>query len=223
MISDTMDQVNQREKNGFSGLNVKELKGIFHNNTNPGPPAPGPYKPTCVFLLLYKLAEPHILAIQKADTEGYPWRNQVALPGGHLEKEDTSPLEGAFRELEEETRINRDQVELIGSLGHYQTINGRDIEAFIGVWDGTGPVRYDPSEISRILNIRLRPLVQTHHVGNFHNRIPSIDELRYPFEDVVIWGATARILHHLIELLYPLFGSIPADKAYDVGDNHATA
>jgi len=57
----------------------------------------------------------------------------------------------------------------------------------------------------------------------FHNRIPSIDELRYPFEDVVIWGATARILHHLIELLYPLFGSIPADKAYDVGDNHATA
>lgn len=223
MISDNMNPVKQRGKDGFSGLNVKDLKAIFHNNANPGPPAPGPYKPTCVFLLLYNLAEPHILAIQKTDTEGYPWRNQVALPGGHLEKEDASPLEGAFRELEEETRINRDQVELIGSLGHYQTINGRDIEAFIGVWDGTGPVRYDPSEIARILNIPLRPLVQTHHTGNFHNRIPSIDELRYPFEDVVIWGATARILHHLIELLYPLFGSIPADKAYDVGDNHATA
>jgi 8-oxo-dGTP pyrophosphatase MutT (NUDIX family) len=223
MISDNMDQVKQRGKNPFSGLNVKDLKAIFHNNANPGPPAPGPYKPTCVFLLLYNLAEPHILAIQKADTEGYPWRNQVALPGGHLEKEDASPLEGAFRELEEETRINRDQVELIGSLGHYQTINGRDIEAFIGVWDGTGPVRYDPSEISRILNIPLQALVETHHSGNFHHRIPSIDELRYPFEDVVIWGATARILHHLIELLYPLFGSVPADKAYDVGDNHATA
>jgi len=63
MISDTMDQVNQREKNGSSGLNVKELKDIFHNNANPGPPAPGPYKPTCVFLLLYNLPEPHILAI----------------------------------------------------------------------------------------------------------------------------------------------------------------
>ena len=223
MISDNMDQVNPREKNGFSGLNINELKDIFHNNAKPGPPAPGPYKPTCVFLLLYNLADPYILAIQKADTEGYPWRNQVALPGGHLEKEDASPLEGAFRELEEETRISRNQVDLLGSLGHYQTINGRNIEAFIGVWDGTGPVRYDPSEISRIINIPLRALVETHHNGNFRHRIPGIDELRYPFEDVVIWGATARILHHLIELLYPIFGSVPADKAYDVGDNHATA
>ena len=223
MISDNMDQVKQREENSFSGLNVKELKDIFHQNANPGPPVPGPYKPTCVFLLLYNLAEPHILAIQKTDTEGYPWRNQVALPGGHLEKEDASPLEGAFRELEEETRISRDQVDLLGSLGHFQTINGREIEAFIGVWDATGPVLHDPSEIARILNIPLRPLVQTHHAGNFHNRIPGIDELRYPFEDVVIWGATARIVHHFIEILYPLFGSTPADKAYDVGDNHVTA
>mgnify|MGYP001825530107 CR=1 FL=1 len=223
MIADSMDPVKQRTKNGFSGLNVNDLKAVFRNNADPGAPAPGPYKPTCVFLLLYNLAEPHNLAIQKTDTEGYPWRNQVALPGGHLEKDDASPLEGAFRELEEETRINRAQVELIGSLGHYQTINGRDIEAFIGVWDGTGPVRCDPSEIARILNIPLRVLVETHHSGNFHHRIPSIDELRYPFEDVVIWGATARILHHLIELLHPFFGSIPADKAYDAGDNHATA
>jgi 8-oxo-dGTP pyrophosphatase MutT (NUDIX family) len=223
MISDNMDHVKQREQTGFNGLNVKELKDIFHKNVNPGPPAPGPYNPTCVFLLLYSLADPHILAIQKTDTEGYPWRNQVALPGGHLEKEDASPLAGAFRELEEETKISRDRVDVLGSLGHFQTINGRDIEAFIGVWDATGPVLYDPSEIARALEIPLKQLVQTHHLGNFHNRIPGIDELRYPFEDVIIWGATARILHHFIELLYPLFGSIPANKAYDVGDNHATA
>ena len=219
MISDNMDQVKQRENNGFYSLNVKELKDIFRNTANPGPPAPGPYKPTCVFLLLFNFEEPHILAIQKTDSEGYPWRNQVALPGGHLEDEDASPLEGAYRELEEETKISRNQVELIGSLGHYQTINGRDIEAFIGVWDATGPVRHDPSEISRILKIPLGALFQTHHSNNFHNRTPSIDELRYPFEDVVIWGATARMLHHFIEQLYPLFGSIPSDKAYDAGDN----
>ena len=199
-----MDHLPQREATGLSGFDVNGLKDIIHNNAMPGAPEPNPFQPTCVFLLLFNAEEPHILAIQKTDSEGYPWRNQVALPGGHLEKEDASPLAGAFRELEEETRISRDRVEFIGSLGHYQTINGRDIEAFIGVWDATGPVRYDPSEIARILNVPLRALVQTHHAGNFHNRIPPIDELRYPFEDVVIWGATARILHQLIELLYPL-------------------
>lgn len=217
-----MDSIQQREFNGFSGFDVDGLKDIIHKNAIPGPPEPGAYKFACVFLLLFNLEEPHILAIQKTDTVGYPWRNQVALPGGHLEKEDASPLAGAYRELEEETRISRDQVELIGSLGHYQTINGRNIEAFIGVWDATGSVRYDPSEISRILKIPLRVLVQTHHAGTFHNRIPSIDELRYPFEDVVIWGATARILHHLIELLYPLLRSIPSDKPYDIGDSQAS-
>ena len=163
-------------------------------------------------MLLFNAEEPHILAIQKTDSEGYPWRNQVALPGGHLEDGDASPLEGAYRELEEETQISREQVEFIGSLGHYQTINGRDIKAFIGVWDGTGPVRYDPSEIARILHLPLRALFQTHHTGNFHNRIPSIDELRYPFENVVVWGATARILHQLIELLYPLLVKAALDN-----------
>ena len=199
-----MDHLLQGKTTGFSGFDVIGLKEIIRKNAMPGLPESNPFQPTCVFLLLFDAEDPHILAIQKTDSEGYPWRNQVALPGGHLEKEDASPLAGAFRELEEETRISRDQVEFIGSLGHYQTINGRDIEAFIGVWDATGPVRYDPSEIARMLNVPLRALVQTHRVGNFHNRIPSIDELRYPVEDVVIWGATARILHQLIELLYPL-------------------
>lgn len=217
-----MDPFQQRAYIELSGFDVDGLKDIIQNNAIPAPPEPGHYKPTSVFLLLFNFEEPHILAIQKTDSEGYPWRNQVALPGGHLEEEDASPLEGAYRELEEETKISRDQVELIGSLGHYQTINGRDIQAFIGVWDATGPVRHDPSEISRILKIPLGALVQTHHINNFHNRIPSIDELRYPFEDVVIWGATARMLHHLIEQLYPLLGSIPSDKAYDVGDNQAS-
>jgi hypothetical protein len=103
--------------------------------------------------------------------------------------------------LEEEMGISRDQVEFIGSMGHFQTINHRDIEVFTGLWKVRGPMRHDPAEISRILKIPLRVLVRTHNTKNFHGRIPDVDELRYPFEDVVIWGATARILHHFIELL----------------------
>jgi hypothetical protein len=89
-------------------------------------------------------------------------------------------------------------------MGHFQTINRRDIEVFTGLWKAVGAVRHDPTEISRILRIPFRALVQTHNAKNFHGRIPDVDELRYPFEDVVIWGATARILHHYIELFHPL-------------------
>ena len=191
----------QLKDEGLVGIDIEGLRDIISNHPSPEPPDDRTFKPACVFLLVFDLEEPHILAIQKADSEGYPWRNQVALPGGHLDAEDVSPLDGAFRELEEEMGISRDQVEFIGSLGHFQTINHRDIEVFTGLWKAGGPMRHDPAEISRILKIPLRVLVRTHNTKNFNGRIPDVDELRYPFEDVVIWGATARILHHFIELL----------------------
>ena len=189
---------------GHRSLDLADLKTIIHNN--PAPPAPeaGLYKSACVFLLLFNPENPHILAIQKTASEGYPWSNQVALPGGHLDAEDASPLAGAFRELEEEVRIRHDQVHLLGSIGHFQTINHRDIEVFTGLWNGMGPIQPDPAEISRVLKIPLQLLVHTHLAQGFHDRIPDVQELRYPFKDVEVWGATARILHHFIELLYPI-------------------
>ena len=193
-------------------INYAELKAIIRNNPAPAAPEAGSYKSACVFLLLFNAENPHILAIQKAKSDGYPWSNQVALPGGHLDAEDASPLEGAFRELEEEMSIDRSQVELLGSIGHFQTINHRDIEVFTGLWNGLGPVKHDPAEIARVLQIPLQALIRTHLAKRYHNRIPDVHELRYPFEDVEVWGATARILHHFIELLYPLLLNIEDHK-----------
>lgn len=182
------------------------LKHVIKNATLPGPPSEAFYRPACVFLLLFNKKEPHLLAILKSDNEGYPWRNQVALPGGHVDKNDGGPVETAFRELREELNISRDQVEFIGSIGHFQTINNRDIEVFIGLWNGAGPVRYDSTEIEKVLEIPLKELLRIHVNADFRGRLSSdIPDLAYPFKDVVIWGVTARILHYFIELSYPLF------------------
>ena len=96
-------------------INPSSLKHVIKNATLPGPPSDTLYQSTCVFLLLFDMQEPHLLAILKSDNEGYPWRNQVALPGGHLDKDDASSVDTAYRELKEELNITRDQVELIGS------------------------------------------------------------------------------------------------------------
>ena len=185
-------------------IGFADLKAVIRNNPAPAAPESGSYTPACVFLLLFNPENPHILAIQKTASEGYPWSNQVALPGGHLDSADASPLDGAFRELEEEMSIGRNQVQLLGSIGHFQTINRRDIEVFAGMWNGIGPLRHDPAEISRTLKIPLWDLIRTHIAKGYRNRVPDIHELRYPFEDVEVWGATARILHHFIELMYPI-------------------
>jgi len=182
------------------------IKTLIQNSTPPQPPFGKKYQATCVFLLLYQMKqELTVLGIQKTDTIGYPWRNQVALPGGHVDPEDNSPKEAVFRELQEELAILPHQVELLGSLGHFQTINQKDIEVFVGSWDKSGPLNFDETEISRILEIPFKTLLTTHLERKFHSRLLELDvtSLRYPLEDVEIWGVTAKILYHFIELLYP--------------------
>jgi 8-oxo-dGTP pyrophosphatase MutT (NUDIX family) len=188
-------------------IDYSSLKQLIDDGFVPGPPADYACRPACVFLLLYNRDEPYFLAIQKSDTDGYPWCNQVALPGGHIEKYDASPIDAAYREVQEEVNIPRGQIEFIGSIGHYQTINDRDIQVFVGLWNGQGPVRYESAEISRILEIPVREILQTHIANHYHDRIPDVSELTYPFQDVVIWGVTARILHHFIELIFPLMNN----------------
>ncbi len=183
-------------------LNIKK---IIEKADQPCLPSGAVYDSTSVFLLLFSNdGEIDILTVQKTDNEGYPWRNHVALPGGHVDKEDSGPLETAYRELEEELKIKKEHVELMGSLGHFQTINHKDLNVFVGIWKIRETVSFDPAEISRVLEIPFKNLVRTHIDSGFHGRIPDVFKLLYPFKDVIIWGVTARILHHFIEILYPL-------------------
>jgi 8-oxo-dGTP pyrophosphatase MutT (NUDIX family) len=163
-------------------------------------PTPG-FRPASVSLLVFEKTEPHLLAIQKTDTEGYPWRNQVALPGGHQDDQDPTALATALRELEEELGIPPVQVEMLGSLGRFQTIAMREVEAFVGIWDGKGPVRHEAAEVARVLEIPLAVIISTHLERRYRGRMPNARELVYPYRDVVIWGLTAKIVHRFIERL----------------------
>jgi 8-oxo-dGTP pyrophosphatase MutT (NUDIX family) len=183
-------------------VNPRILKSVVISPDEGPPPTPG-FRPASVSLLLFEKEEPHLLAIQKTDTQGYPWRNQVALPGGHRDDDDPTALATALRELEEELGIPPARVEMLGSLGRFQTIAMREVEAFVGIWDGRGPLRYEAAEISRILEIPLATIVTTHLHRHYHGRMPDVRELVYPYRDVVIWGLTAKIVHRFIERLLP--------------------
>ncbi|MFH2064694.1 MAG: CoA pyrophosphatase [Pseudomonadota bacterium] len=189
-------------------ISLSCLKHNLERAMLPQAPEDEGYKSACVFLLLFDLdRNPQIMAIQKADNEGYPWRNQVALPGGHLEDRDENPLKAAYRELEEEVNIPHDHVELIGSMGHFQTIFHRDVEVFIGLWNGKSDIRFDASEISKMVAIPIENLIKTHQEGAFSERQPDVFELLYPYDDVTVWGLTAKIFHFFIETTLPCFAT----------------
>ncbi len=180
---------------------INLIRSAIQTADHPGPPPRGDFQPTSVMGLFLFTPEPTLLFIQKADVEGYPWRNQMAFPGGHQDDTDPTRLETALRELREEMAIHPSNVEVMGSIGHFQTINNRDIKAFIGIWNQADTLCFDPQEISRTVQIPLDHLMGHHRASGYAGKRPPIMELTYPYEDVVIWGVTAKILHHLLELL----------------------
>jgi 8-oxo-dGTP pyrophosphatase MutT (NUDIX family) len=183
-------------------LSRHQIISTLGNSVPPPLPDLTIFDPTAVMaLFLFNQAVPDLLFIQKADVAGYPWRNQMAFPGGHVDDTDESSLETALREVEEELGIHPENVEVIGSIGHFQTINHKDIQAFAGIWNQQEPIRFDPVEIRRIFQIPVSLLMTLHREKGYQGKTPPITDLTYPFKNVVIWGVTAKILHHMLETL----------------------
>ena len=128
---------------------IQKIQSAVLGAIHPSPPDPTIFQPTSVMALFAFKDTQELLFIQKADVEGYPWRNQMAFPGGHMDEQDGSTRETALRELEEEMGISSQNVRVMGSLGHFQTINNKDIEAFTGVWNTKGEIRSEERRVGK--------------------------------------------------------------------------
>lgn len=179
---------------------IETIFSAIRQGHHPSPPHPGLFDPTSVMALFSTDPEIKLLFIQKADVKGYAWANQMAFPGGHQDKTDSTTLDTALRELEEEMGIIADNVDVIGSIGHFQTLNNKDIEAWTGIWNRKDAIVFDPKEISRVIEIPLSHLMLIHQEQKYMEKEPSIMTVTYPYEDVVVWGVTAKIVCHMINL-----------------------
>ncbi len=191
----------KNETIAHDNLTIEKISNIINTGNHPEHFGAS-FKSACVFLLFSERDELYVTVILKADNKGYPWANQIALPGGHIDPSDKRPVDAAYRELKEELNISESHIGFIGSMGHFLTINSTEIEVFTGVWDEEETIRFDKGEIAKVYTVPFRWFVETHFNNNLNGRIPGWDELLYPVEDVVMWGATAKIMHYLIELIY---------------------
>lgn len=180
---------------------IDSVSDALKKGAHPDLPMADYYDPTAVMALFSVDPELNLLFIQKADVKGYAWANQMAFPGGHKDENDLTTKHTALRELEEEMGIVSENVEVIGSVGHFQTLKNKDIEAWTGVWNRKDTIQYDAKEISRVIEIPLSHLLLIHREQQYMEREPSIMTVTYPFEDVVIWGVTAKIVCHMINLI----------------------
>jgi 8-oxo-dGTP pyrophosphatase MutT (NUDIX family) len=163
----------------------------------------GPLIKAAVLLPIVDRGEPMILFTKRTDRVGHH-KGQISFPGGVVDPTDASLLDAALRECEEEIALPRAAVEPLGALDDTETVaTSFVITPFVGLV--RDPVAWQPDgeEIERVIEVPYAALVEE---GSFRVEMVSRDGVERPvyyfdYEGDTIWGATARILVHYLQLV----------------------
>lgn len=135
---------------------------------------------------------------------------QVSFPGGRIEADDAGPAQAALREAQEEVALPPAQAEPLGWLDPLATITGfRVLPLVARLHPDIAPVA-DPREVAEVFEVPLDYLLDPANLQrlavDYRGRTRYVLEYQPHVEGARIWGATASILHNLIDRL----GRIPA-------------
>jgi 8-oxo-dGTP pyrophosphatase MutT (NUDIX family) len=129
---------------------------------------------------------------------------EISFPGGRRDEDETL-RETALREAEEEIGLVRDDVEVVGALPPTGTIvTNYVIYPFVGLIEPGSRFRPNPIEVDSVVELSLPGLVAGFERKRLIRRGVPIKTDTYTVEGNLIWGATARIVGHLLERLRPL-------------------
>lgn len=129
---------------------------------------------------------------------------QVSLPGGAWEPVDASLWQTALRETREELGIKTGRIRPLGQLHAISvSVSNYHVVPYVG-WSPVAPTLHpDPVEVASVIEVPLRALLDPSSVleERWEFRGKPWEVTLYRFGDVVVWGATARILGDLASRL----------------------
>jgi 8-oxo-dGTP pyrophosphatase MutT (NUDIX family) len=153
--------------------------------------------------LLFREGEWHVLVTQRTQTVDHH-KGQIAFPGGACDPDDADGMETALRETFEEIGVPPTAVEVLGALDDFVTITAFVITPFVGII--SEPVEYSPSarEVEAVLEVPVTFFLDPTHlrVEQWEQRGLVREILFWDYGEHTIWGATARILKNLLDLVF---------------------
>lgn len=163
------------------------------------------FTPAAVLLLLYPKGGQYHLVLTRRTSQVEHHKGEVSLPGGAWHEGDDSLMAVALRESEEEIGVPQQTVEVVGELDDFPTFTRYVITPFVGV--ASRPLSFIPSpiEVDKVLEVPLAALLAE---GALRERVQErdgiiINDYVFEHEGDLVWGATARILRHFIEVAAP--------------------
>ncbi len=145
----------------------------------------------------------HVLLTKRSDMVEHH-RGEISFPGGKVDFTDPDIKHCALRETSEEVGISPDEVRLIAELDDFYTVATRfHVVPFVGVVPYPYEYRVSIREIAGLvtppLDIFFDPSRRREDVWMIRGEPVTV--VSYLWNGHNIWGATARIMKHLIELV----------------------
>jgi 8-oxo-dGTP pyrophosphatase MutT (NUDIX family) len=127
---------------------------------------------------------------------------EISFPGGQRDEPDEDLRSTALREAQEEIGLDPDRVELAGALPPIGTyVTSYRVHPFVGLIPEDLPLQPNPAEVETVLTFELEQLRGAYGMRRLVRRGVPIRTPTYEIGRHLIWGATGRILHDLLERL----------------------
>lgn len=170
---------------------------------------PGEIRHAAVLVLLVRGAHDEALVIltERADRGGHH-SGEVSLPGGSVEPDDHDLEAAALREATEEIGLDpaKGHVRVVGRLEPFTIpVSAFRVTPVVAICRHRPPWRPSPAEVARVVEAPLSAFLPGAPIVEVHDEVRGLP-LRYgayPVEDLLVWGATARILGQLGAMLAP--------------------
>jgi 8-oxo-dGTP pyrophosphatase MutT (NUDIX family) len=162
--------------------------------------------PAAVLLPLFeKGGDHHLVFTKRTETVNYH-KGQISFPGGRPHPNDRSLLDTAMREAWEEIGLSPRDVEVLGELDDIATYTTNFvISPFVATIPFPHKFKANPAEVDEIIEV---PLPVLRDKKNFAEEMVEVGgrpimQYFYHYGDRVIYGATARIVKHFLEVVGP--------------------
>ena len=185
------------------------------------------FTPSAVLFTIIPFEEkPYELVLIKRTDRGLKHRGEMSFPGGKVDPKDRSLRDTALRELEEETGVPRENVNMLGCLNDFPTLTRYIITGFVGTIPRDQEFQKEDGEVEEIVRIPIDFFINK---NNFKERGFNIDGKKFPIfyfnfvnpatgKKYTVWGATAHLIVSFIERVYEMHMSSLNVKRFRVDE-----
>lgn len=165
----------------------------------------GEATPAAILILVYdRYGEAHLLFTERTQQVEHH-KGQISFPGGARDDGDDSLETTALRETAEEIGVSPEDVEIVGQLDDMLTISNFCVTPYVGILKTNSEYEFQVNshEVAQVVQVPLAHLMDDKNMELEVRKYKGKQVLvpAYTYEEHHIWGATARMLRQLLELL----------------------